>query len=148
MIRIFLVLCCFLSIQKDEPVLSWNESYSLNWSDFHDKPNMKSSAVAITASGITFGFSIEQTDNNEVLSFTTAVHAYFYPEQSWYKKGRADIHILGHEQRHFDITELVSRKFRMRIKNLKVSNYINGELKQIHKSILKEMSQMQDTYDY
>jgi hypothetical protein len=137
-----------LSIQKDEPVLSWNESYSLNWSDFHDKPNMKSSAVAITASGITFGFSIEQTDNNEVLSFTTAVHAYFYPEQSWYKKGRADIHILGHEQRYFDITELVSRKFRMRIKNLKVSNNINGELKQIHKSILKEMSQMQDNYDY
>jgi hypothetical protein len=147
-IRILLLFCCFLSIQKDEAVLSWNESYSLNWSDFHAKPNINLSAVAITVSGITFGFSVKQTDSNRVLSFTTDVHAHFYPEQSWYKKGQADTHVLGHEQLHFDITELFARKFRMRIKSVKVSNNVNRELKLIHKNILKEMSQMQDTYDY
>ena len=108
---------------------------------------MNTSAVAITASGITFGFSIKQNKNNEVLSFTSDVHAHFYTEQSWYKKAQADMHVLGHEQRHFDITELFARKFRMRIDTLKVSDNIRRELKQIHKSVLKEMSQMQDRYD-
>ena len=147
MIKVFLIICCFLSVQKDDPVLSWDASNKLTWSDFKAKQNAFVNAVAITASGITFGFSITKTDNNQVVSFTTEVHAHFYPEQSWYKKERANNHILGHEQLHFDITELHARKFRQRISQLKVSSTIRKELKYIDKAIHKEMSKMQDKYD-
>ncbi|GAA4885149.1 hypothetical protein GCM10023311_04680 [Flaviramulus aquimarinus] len=147
MIRIVLVLCCFLSVQKDEPVLPWNASYKLAWTDFKAKPNDKVSAVAITASGITFGYSITKKDNGQVTRFKSEVHAHFYPEQSWYKKERANNHILGHEQLHFHITELYARKFRQRVSHLKVSNNIRKELKTIHNSINKELAQMQDNYD-
>ena len=147
MLRIFLVICCFLSVQKDEPVLSWNESYRLSWNDFKAKPNKSIDAVAITASGITFSFSVTQTDSGQVVNYSTEVHAHFYPEQSWYKIDQADNHVLGHEQLHFDITELYARKFRQRISKLKPTNIIRKELKQIHNTINKELAQMQNNYD-
>ncbi|WP_339895218.1 DUF922 domain-containing protein [uncultured Algibacter sp.] len=147
MIRILLLLCCLGFVQNDEPVLSWNETYNLTWQDFKAKPNTNDSAVAITASGITFGFSIRQTDNNDVLSFSSEVHAQFYPEQSWYKTEQADAHILEHEQLHFDITELYARIFRYRIRQIKISNSVRRQLKKIHNDIEIELSQMQNKYD-
>ena len=147
MIKILLLLCCLVCIQDNQPVLTWNESYKLSWQDFKADPNKNVSAVAITASGITFGYSIKQTDKEEVVSFSSEVHAHFYPEQSWYKSERADVHILGHEQLHFNITELYARKFRYRISQLKLSNSLRRELKTIHKEINTELSEMQDKYD-
>ena len=147
MLRIILLFCGFLFFQQNEPVLSWNETYRLSWADFKSEPNNNTSAAAITASGITFGFSITQTDENQVISFTSEVHAHFYPEQSWYKIEQADDHVLGHEQLHFDITELYARKFRERISKLRVSNNIGRELKGIHQTINKELSEIQNTYD-
>lgn len=126
--------------------MSWNESYKLSWADFKGEPNHNVSAVAITASGISFGFSVRETDS-EVVGFTTEVFCHFYPEQSWYKPDIADAHVLGHEQLHFDITELHARKFRQRISMLKVSNTIKSELRQLNKTINKELSEMQNRYD-
>lgn len=147
MVRILLLLCFLVYVQNDEPVLSWDASYKLSWSDFKAEPPVTDSAAAVTASGITFGFSIRQTDKNQVVSFTSDVHAHFYPEQSWYKIEVADDHILGHEQLHFDITELYARKFRYRISQLNVSNSIRKQLKKIHNDINKELSQLQNKYD-
>ena len=146
MLKFALILCSFLCFSQDQPVIAWNESYRLLLSDFKDNPDNKDRAVAITASGITFGYSIKQTDT-QVVSFTTDVLAHFYPEQSWYKTEEANIHVLGHEQLHFDITELFARKFRYRISELKVSNTIGSELKKLHDTIKKELTSLQDSYD-
>lgn len=141
------MLCCFVCFQKDEPTMSWRESYKLSWSDFKAKPQNNGDAAAVTASGITFGFSIRQTDRNQVVSFNTDIHAHFYPEQSWYKVEVADNHILGHEQLHFDITELYARKFRYRISQLRISNGVKKQLKKIHNDIKSELSSLQTKYD-
>ncbi|TYA71545.1 DUF922 domain-containing protein [Seonamhaeicola marinus] len=145
MIRIIIVLCCFLCVQ-DEPVISWNDSYKLTWADFKDSPNPNTSAVAITASGISFGYSIKQTDT-QVVGFSTEVYAHFYPEQSWYKPERADAHVLAHEQLHFDITELHARKLRYRISQLGISNTIKNKLRQLQKDINTELRALQNKYD-
>lgn len=147
MIRLFLIICCLLSFHKDEPIISWNESYRLSWADFKAKPIVSSSAVALTASGLTFGLSISQTDSKQVVGFTTEIYAHFYPEQSWYKIEAADNHILGHEQLHFDITELFARKFRQRTSQIRISNNVRTELKEIHNTINNELSKMQNNYD-
>ncbi|WP_445736502.1 DUF922 domain-containing protein [Mariniflexile sp.] len=146
MIKCALIVCCFLFVAQDEPVISWNEFYKLSWSDFKATPNKSENASAITASGITFGFSVKQTDTR-VIGFTSNVHAHFYPEQSWYKVKEVDAHVLGHEQLHFDITELYARKFRQRISQLKVSNTIGSQLKKLHNTIKKELASKQNTYD-
>jgi hypothetical protein len=139
---IFLILCI-----QNEPVLTWDENAKLTWADFKASPKSNSGAVAITASGITFGFSIKSTDKNKVLSFTANVNAYFYPEQSWYKPERATNHVLGHEQLHFSITELYARKFRQRIGKLKMSKTIRRELKALQTTINKELAETQELYD-
>ncbi|MDO5968814.1 DUF922 domain-containing protein [Flavivirga aquimarina] len=146
MIRTLFIICSFLCIQQEEPVISWNESYKLSWNDFKGPPNKNTSAVAVTASGITFGFSIREEDNR-VVSFTSQVHTHFYPEKSWYKKEQADAHVLAHEQLHFNITELYTRKFRQRIGQIKVSNNVKRQLKNLHNTINKELSQTQNKYD-
>lgn len=146
-IRLFLIfLCCVLIVPKDQPTLLWNESYKLSWSDFKAQPNYQTDAVAVTASGITFGFSIRELDSKPV-SFTTEVYAHFYPEKSWYKSELVDNHVLGHEQLHYDITELYTRKFRKQISELKISNTIKSDLKLLHKNINRALKKMQNTYD-
>ena len=144
-IKLVSVFVCLLFIQ-DEPVISWSEDYKLTWQDFNARPENIGSAVATTASGITFGFSIKES-NGKVVDFTTNVKAHFYPNHSWYKKDYATNHVLVHEQLHFDITELHARKFRQRIKSLPRSNDIKQKLKNLHKTIEKELAEMQNLYD-
>ena len=129
-------------IQNKDAALVWNPTYKLSWADFKGKPNLNSDAVAITASGITFNYSITKESNNDVLGFATEVYAHFYPKQSWYKIDSVNNHILSHEQVHFDITELYAR-----ISKLKVSNSIKKQLKKLHYDINTELSEIQHKYD-
>ena len=137
---------CFINIQTEKPVVTWQESTKLTWQDFKGKPKLNSGAVAETASGISFGFSVKTTNSN-IDSFSAEVHAYFYPEDSWFNKDRADDYILDHEQLHFDITELFARKFRKEISELKVSNHVKKELKALYKNNETDLGKMQNRYD-
>ncbi len=126
--------------------LSWNEGYKLTWDDFRGQPNQDTDAVAVTASGITFSYSIKQLDN-KVHGFKTLVKAFFYPEHSWCKSDQVDVHVLGHEQLHFDITELHARIFRQRITMLKPHDNLAQTLQDMHSAIDEELANMQNNYD-
>jgi hypothetical protein len=143
---LFFLLCTFQPSVVEEPVIVWNANYKLTWQDFKARPNRASSAVAITASGITFGFSIDEVDK-KVVRFATEIETHFYPEKSWYKPKDANTHILGHEQLHFDITELYARKFRARVSALEVSQHIAKDLRTLHHTITKELAAFQKRYD-
>ncbi len=147
MLRFLLIFSLFFVFKSDTiQELSWTENYKLTWEDFKGKPNQETDAVAITASGLTFSYSINKTPQ-KVHSFKTLVKAHFYPEHSWCKKEMVDDHILKHEQLHFDITELHARKFRKRITTLKPTLDLNEKLNDLHQEINKELAAFQDTYD-
>ena len=133
-------------LHKDEVTIPWSESYKLAWSDFQGPEKLDSDAVATTASGITFSYSIKKTSTRNV-SFQTQVDAHFYPEKSWYKPHLADSHILSHEQYHFNITELFARKFRQRVAQVEVSQGLSSALDKIHEDINSELSDFQELYD-
>lgn len=141
-----LAFIVFLMQDTNENVIAWEASHKLSWEDFKAKPNSASSAVAITASGLTFGFSVNEVDK-KIVSFTTQVEAHFYPDKSWYKPDEINETTLAHEQLHFDITELHARKFREGISQLKVSQNLVKELRQLHKDINAALEAYQDTYD-
>ena len=143
-----LLIFCFglLLFQGDKTEFSWNENVKLTWKDFQGKPNLDSDAVAVTASGITFSYSIKKTETR-VLSFKTIIKADFYPEHSWCKKEEVDNHVLGHEQLHFDITELHARLFKQKVATLKPSNNVAEHLQQYHKEIDTALETMQKAYD-
>lgn len=129
-----------------EETMTWNETRKLTWADFKANPNPNSDAVALTASGITFGYSVK-TSGKRIIDFTTSVEAHFYPNKSWYVEEQADKHILGHEQLHFDITELYVRKFRQQLERLVVNQNIKEQMSQIHVAINEALDETQKSYD-
>ncbi len=132
--------------QQDEEVIEWNESRALTWADFKGEPILNTSAVALTASGITFGYSVK-TSNGKIVDFSTTVESHFYPNKSWYIKSKSNDYILKHEQLHFDITELYTRKFRKEIQQLKVNQNIRQQLNDLHYAINQELRNTQKRYD-
>ncbi|MFL0352365.1 hypothetical protein [Xanthomarina sp. GH4-25] len=135
---------CFSQIEK--PTILWNDSIKLSWNDFKDQPDLNTDVVAITASGMTFQYSIKKS-NNQIVGFTSKVVTLFYPDKSWYKPERATAHILSHEQLHFDITELYVRKFRKQISQIIVSENLAENLDSLHLQIQKDLKNRQNLYD-
>jgi len=139
-------LLLFLVSPNTDDTLLWREDFKLSWKDFKGKKDIETDAVAVTASGITFGYSVRKA-NARIINFTPVVEAHFYPTKSWVIKEAADDYILAHEQLHFDITELHVRKFRKQLKQVKISSHLNTDLDELHKNINKELAAMQNQYD-
>lgn len=143
---IFSVLFLFLRASSNEETISWNDMRKLSWEDFKGSPNPNSDAVALTASGITFGYSVK-TSGKRIVNYSASVQAHFYPNKSWYLTEKADDHILAHEQLHFDITELYVRKFKQQLERLVVNQNIKTQMNQIHVAINEALDKTQKTYD-
>jgi hypothetical protein len=143
-----LLIACLLSLclfQQDRS-MTWSDYLQLQWEDFNGTPTRGTTVVAVTASGLSFGFSTKMTET-QLVDYTAFVDAHFYPDKSWYVKERANSVILDHERLHFDITELHARKFKQRIAQTKFDLSINSQMERIHNSITDELRQMQQKYD-
>lgn len=147
MYKIFVYFIILLAFQSDASGRSWNENSKLSWSDFKGEPNNKIDAVAVTASGITFGYGIQSSSTRGITGFKTEVFAHFYPEKSWCKKEEINDYILKHEQLHFDVTELNVRYLREKISKLKVSEDIASILDTYQKEANVNLEKMQEQYD-
>lgn len=144
--RLFIIFYLFLNTSNTDVVIQWHESVSLSWTDFRGSVESNTDAVAVTASGITFSFSVKEL-NDEYVSFEVKANAHFYPDKSWYNKEKGNDHILAHEQLHFDITELHVRKLRYEVSKLEISQNIKIELRHLHDAINFDLAQMQHAYD-
>ncbi|NNK87688.1 MAG: DUF922 domain-containing protein [Flavobacteriaceae bacterium] len=131
---------------QEEPTLSWSAEYRLEWSDFRGEPEDRADVVAVTASGLTYGYSTTEYPSGDI-TYDIDVTAFFYPERSWYMEDEVTDIVLDHERLHFDITELHARKFRERVKNTTFSRNINREIDDISKAVHKELRSMQRKYD-
>lgn len=147
MYKCFIFLAVLFCFQQDSKGVAWNENFKLNWQDFKAKPDKSTDAVAITASGITFGYSVQRSSTRGIIGFKSEVFAHFYPEHSWYKKESVDSHVLAHEQLHFDITELNARYFREKLSKLKVNSKITEALNALHNQTNTSLADMQNKYD-
>lgn len=147
----FLVAICFVcTIHQDyDSTIIWDSNYRLQWKDFKSSKKTTSSerAAAVTASGISFGFSAKQT-KTRLLSYDYHVISHFYPEKSWYFKGKENDVILEHERLHFDITELFARKLRKRIENTTFTLNIKNEMNTLNRQINEELKEFQEQYDF
>ncbi len=143
---IFCILFLIVGKNSNEETMIWDESRKLTWSDFKANPNLDSDAVALTASGITFGYSVK-TSGRRIIGFSTSVEAHFYPNKSWYLKEKDDAYILMHEQLHFDITELYARKFREQLTRLEVNQNIKDQMSKLHTTINEALNETQKRYD-
>ncbi|KPM31522.1 Hypothetical protein I595_2009 [Croceitalea dokdonensis DOKDO 023] len=143
----FLILASAVVFSQGmEDYLLWHPEQRLSWSQFKGKVPVASVPAATTASGISYSYSANLLHHEVQLDFE--VNAYFYPNASWYKPEVCDSLILSHEQLHFDITELYARKMRIELRKTTFTENVKSEVKKIYKRILKELSDVQDQYDW
>ena len=142
---ILIILSCAL-YQGDDEAIAWQGNLELEWSDFKAEQGPQGNAAALTASGITFGFSTTKT-SSELIDFTFDITAHFYPQRSWRVKAPLSDIVLAHERLHFDITELFARKFRQRILNSQFTMNISTEMERIHNAVNTELDAIQKQYD-
>ena len=147
-ITIFLMLIGFCSVvaQNTVETIPWSEERRLTWDDFKGEIPENAMAAAITASGISYKYSANLMFNEVNLDFE--VNTFFYPMGSWYKPALCDSVVLSHEQLHFDITELFARKMRKKLRQSTFSDNVKAEVRNIYNSILKELNDYQERYDW
>jgi len=136
----FIAICT----AQEEQVIAWSPELKLSWSDFQGKPTNEESA-ATTASGITYRFSTTTWGDEVELDFIVTTH--FYPEKSWYRPNLCDAVILNHEQLHFDIAEVFSRKMRKRLSATKFTKNVKAEVAKIYEEINMALYAFQNRYD-
>jgi hypothetical protein len=116
----------------------WEESYKLDWADFsHNHQNEH--YAALTASGISFSYTAKET------TYDMEIFAVFDKDESWVNTQKASKKLLKHEQLHFDITELWTRKMR---KAVSQTVYIDDDiLNDLYVEHIQGLSKMQAFYD-
>lgn len=94
---------------------SWIEHRALEWADFKGKPaRLTGEPSAMTDTG----FRTQLVCRDGMLDIQSV--AEFYPETSWVIPDRKLERLLRHEQGHFDITEIYSRKMKKAIREARL----------------------------
>lgn len=141
---IILFSCIFYSsifISTNEDQFSWSSGRKLTWADFKGKPDKLNPASALTYTDIKIGASY--TDGKVAVQ----VQNFFDTKLSW-SKNKTSATLLAHEQLHFDITEIYTRKIRIKLNSIASEETIrNGTLNKESAKLLKEWHTFQKEYD-
>ena len=111
----------------------WSEHNQLSWDDFRgDVHAANGESAAATHCGIGFRTQNGQGNKMEIIVYNT-----FYTERSWVKKDAKLPSILAHEQGHFDLCEVYTRKLRARLNNC---HFNATDLKKVLMNIYTDLS--------
>lgn len=139
-IFLLIIMCGLLVSFQQVSRIPWKENRKLTWDDFKGKPDEKSSFKAKTESSLDIQISAKGSEA------TISMETTFDMSRSWVKEKR-DV-LLQHEQTHFDIAELWSRKFKQRLKGKTFpGKNFQSILNNMHTEIQKEGRAMQAQYD-
>lgn len=116
----------------------WKEHQKLSWEDFRGSVNATSEeSAAATHCGI--GFKVNTSDPKgkpEIIVYNT-----FYANKSWVRSDAKIASILVHEQGHFDLCEIYTRKLRAMMSNFDFS------VADAKSSLMAMFSKVNDEYE-
>lgn len=89
----------------------WNSARPLSWDDFLGPvdPRATGDRVAMTAATLSWGYEYQiERDDESCAYWLTDIHAeaIFNQRESWVRPGYRNASVLGHEQGHFDLTQI------------------------------------------
>ena len=120
---------------------SWSKERKLTWDDFKGKPDKLMQAAALTYTDISVNGSLIDG------KITMEVKNFFDSKLSW-SKNKNSASLLAHEQLHFDITELYTRKIRKELNAIASEKTIkDGTINKMSSKLLKEWKEFQLKYD-
>jgi hypothetical protein len=127
--------------------IQWQADRPLTWKDFKGKPNFKTGYSAITFTSITYDINC-QTKDSVSYAITFNLHCLFYPQASWVRtREHESDDLLSHEQLHFDIAELYTRKLAAAFHSAVFTRNYKEEIDDIYKKNAEEHRLMQVRYD-
>ncbi len=129
-------------IIENDSLLLWQSNRPLNWKDFKGEPKpLRIHNMAGTAPKIIFIF--REGENGVMFPFPLC---YFEKYRSW--TSTENIRTLEHEQIHFDIEEIYTRKLRMKFEDLKTRFIYDSEIYNFYvDDIFNKCSETQNKYD-
>lgn len=128
-----------------ETQIIWQENRKLTWDDFKGEPDTETypTALALTNSGFGFEPSVAGLFQDGNLFIQATMNTY----KSWVIPEGRNEYVLRHEQIHFDITEIYSRKLR---KIFQENNFTSADYqraKEVFSAVFEECRLRQDDYD-
>lgn len=140
-----LISFSFINVPRKADIkIYWSKDKLLTWEDFDGKPIKASPDAAITDSGFEFMYSYSGSEHLLVFDLQT----YFIKNKSWVKADKKKEHLLKHEQGHFDIPEIFSRKFRKDIIEEKFKEKgFDKKLKELNTKYANDIRKYQELYD-
>ena len=127
-----------------ETEIEWSTERKLTWDDFKGKPDIinNPNTLAMTHSGFGYESGITLFKDGQIF-----VQSVFMTNQSWVLPESKNDYILRHEQIHFDITEIYSRKLRKELADAKITSNNLYQAKANFESVFNEMRKRQERYD-
>ena len=142
----FILLLLFdLSFTHTIAQIKWEEDRPLRWRDFSAVADDQNPNVAYTNCRTTYTY--EMLPPADSYKFKFKIDSWFDKAASWVKSSKKSDFLLQHEQVHFDIHELHSRKLLQAFKAKEYTINYNEEIKAIYDQIQKEEQDMQIKYD-
>lgn len=131
----------FINNQEDDKIL-WSPTKKLEWNDFKGAPTDTLYTHAAQIHGL---IEIVKIDTDKNIPKIT-LHCYFIKSKSWTKVN--DNENLAHEQLHFDIYELFTRKIRQSFEGLNNKNISNiNEYQKIYDLYIEKCNDYNELYD-
>ena len=134
-----------VAINRAPAEFQWDANRKLSWDDFRGDamPETERSAAA-THCGIGFKTKTEGPDKKQKV----VVYNTFYTSKSWVRPDAKKPSILEHEQGHFDLCEIYTRKLRARMEQFDFSAAdIRTALMGIYDEISREYESRQQAYE-
>lgn len=131
----------------EQDAFYWHEQRKLTWGDFRGNLDMNEPDNTAAATYCGIGFEATPLRNSRKLAIR--VYNTFFPNQSWVRQGEEKASILAHEQGHFDICELYTRKLKymLDVANNRGENS-EGMLKRIYDEVQEEYAARQERYEH
>jgi hypothetical protein len=122
----------------------WKEHTRLSWSDFQGPvTTVQQESAAATCCSIGFRTNTSSDGRTEVEVYNT-----FYVNKSWVKEDARIQSILDHEQGHFDLCEIYTRKLKQRIAAIDMNaDGVKQQLMHIYSEVSSEYEARQQAYE-
>jgi len=130
-----------------ENEISWRKDRKLSWDDFKGPipRDVDHRTAAATYCGIGFETSTISNTNKDL---KITVYNTFYIGNSWAKPEEMNEDVLEHEQGHFDLCELYTRKLRERLSVVNVDvNTMKPTLRKVYNDLQEEYKKRQQEYE-
>lgn len=125
---------------KAQDSISWNPNYKLKWEDFKGVPDTTSKFQAI--SFVNIGYKLSFTDT----SYKYKIICYFIKNKSW--RNSSNNILLSHEQGHFNIGEIFTRKMRQAFSQYKSKpDATHSYFSEQYNKLKLERAKMNEQYD-